>query len=78
MLTDHKPTGDDPPYSDGDIRAGLRTIREGYFATQQTMHFCRIMFDAAMRDFITTREAGYYLTDKGRAFINGGEWSNAT
>ena len=64
--------------ADSDLRAGLRALREGDFTVQQPMSFVRIMFHAALLDLIETRGARYFLSPKGRAFINGEEWSNVT
>lgn len=57
---------------------GLRSLREGDMTVHQPREFLRIMFHAALADFITTRGARYFLTPKGREFVAGGEWSEAT
>lgn len=58
--------------------AGLKAIVEGAGAQQQPRAFVNIMFHAALADLIMTRGARYFLTPKGRAFINGDEWSDVT
>lgn len=72
------PTAAERAPIDATIRVGLRALREGDFAAQQPKAFTVIMFHAALLDLIETRGARYFLTPKGRAFVNGGEWSEVT
>lgn len=72
------PVGPEPAQPHTAMLLGLRALKEGAAAQQQPRAFVNIMFEAALRDFIMTRGARYFLTEKGRAFINGQEWSETT
>lgn len=72
------PTGPEPGLEQTTMLLGLRAMREGDFAASQPRAFLNIMFHASLAGLITSRGARYFLTPKGRAFINGGEWSEST